>query len=336
MSVASNGQGVDVRRAFAADASGPVTVVLATARYQPVVDAWIEHAWRVGCRNYRIVCMDLDLLDALREQGDRTMYFWDVLPNACEERIDPPHERAERMEWLTRLRVKLFLHLATHGIDFVHSDADALWLRDPRPMLLENKGFDLLFSQGTTHPWSHFKAFGFTVCAGFFFARASSRTRAYFEMVEQMADRRPSDQFRFNEVLLRLPSRPWKIDAPRLALSPYRSRMVGGRKLMYAPWRYARVPACVHAFGARALRNRQGRFWTHAALLTINRRCMVTSASVMAGRFAGGLNVGVIPMRLVERVPLDDRAEVLVSHVAADGRRLLSDATCRPRPANGR
>ena len=165
-------QGIDVRHAFAADASGPVTVVFATYRYRGMVGVWIEHARRAGCLNYRIVCMDSELLDALCEEGPRAVYYWDVLPELREEGID---SSLNRLSWLTRLRTKLLLHLVAHGIDFVHSDADAFWLCDPRPWLLDHKGCDLLFSQGTTHPWTHFKVTGFTVCAGFFFVRASAQ-----------------------------------------------------------------------------------------------------------------------------------------------------------------
>ncbi len=49
---------------------------------------------------------------------------------------------------------------------------------------------------------------------------------------------------------------------------------------------------------------------------------MVTSARVMTRRLADGLTVGVIPMRLIERVPLTDRGnKVMVSHLAEVKRR---------------
>ena len=47
------------------------------------------------------------------------------------------------------VRMRLFLHLAANGCDFIHSDADAFWLRDPRPWLMRHPDYDLLCSQGT-------------------------------------------------------------------------------------------------------------------------------------------------------------------------------------------
>ena len=290
-----------------------------------MVRVWIEHARRAGCLNYRIICMDLDLLDALREEGDRAVYFYDVLPDVREEEIDTIPETRERLALLTRLRTKFFLHLTAHDIDFLHSDADALWLRDPRPWLLKHKGFDLLFSQGTMHPWVHFKAVGFTVCAGFFFARASALTRAFFETAERMAAWQPSDQARFNEILLHDSSGHWEIEAPRLALAPLQTL---GNQIIY--WRYARWKPRVPALLAWILGDRLGLFWTRAIRAALRFRgylCMMTSASVMTRRLTNGLTIGVIPMRLVERVPLANREEMLICHTTEGKRRIVPEST---------
>ena len=321
MSGTLDGRGVDVRHVFAADVSGPVTVVFATYLFHDMVRAWIEHARRAGCLNYRIICMDLDLLDALREEGDRAVYFWDMLPDVREERIDTIPERHKRLALLTRLRTKFFLHLTAHGIDFVHSDADALWLRDPRPWLLKHKGFDLLFSQGTMHPFWHFESVGFTICAGFFFARASALTHAFFQAAERMEEWQPSDQARFNEILLRDSSGRWEIEAPRLALTSSQSL---GSRIIY--WRYARWKPRVHVLLAWILGGRMGPFWTRAIRAALRLRgylCIITSARVMTKRFVNGLTVGVIPMRLVERVPLADSEEMLVCHTTEAKHRIV-------------
>ena len=40
--------------------------------------------------------------------------------------------------WLLRLRI--FALLAAHGVDFVHSNLDAVWLDDPRPACFADPG----------------------------------------------------------------------------------------------------------------------------------------------------------------------------------------------------
>lgn len=46
-------------------------------------------------------------------------------------------DRRARVNALLPLRVKLLVHLAAAGCDFIHCDADAFWLGDPRPGLTE-------------------------------------------------------------------------------------------------------------------------------------------------------------------------------------------------------
>ena len=112
---------------------------------------------------------------------------------------------------LTPLRVKLFLHLAKNGYDFIHSDADAVWFRDPRPWLMSHPEYDLLFSQGTTHPRSQYHSHHFVLCAGFFLSRSNSRTQGYFEKVDVLLTGYPSDQLHINNVLLYDTTKHWNI-----------------------------------------------------------------------------------------------------------------------------
>ena len=165
------GNGADCGVAeFSALPEGPVTVVFATFGYRHVVRAWMERAERAGVGHYRIVCLDGPLLRELREGcGERrAVSYRDLVPGAERVDIDALPDAAARMRVLTPLRMALFRRLAEAGHDFVHCDADAFWQRDLRPWLARQGGYDLLFSQGTTHPVAHFKAHHFTLCAGFF------------------------------------------------------------------------------------------------------------------------------------------------------------------------
>lgn len=298
--------------AFAPVGDTPVTIVVATYRYRRLVDSWIDHARRARCEHYRIVCMDEHLRAHLRDRGEvqRAVLFWDAMPELTPTDVDTIGDPRHRLAALTKLRTKLFERLAELGCDFVHSDADALWLRDPRPWLLGQKHFDLLFSQATTRPNSHLEKYRFTLCAGFFFARSNERTLAYFRAADALAEFMPSDQRRMNVLLLEDPSPDWRIVRPQLAFA---RAPAGPRRIWRQPLRGERS----NALATRVLRHPRTRMLAAGLLALVRYECMVTSPEVMARQFADGLSVGVIPMGMVQRVPLGGNGAPHVSHLWA-------------------
>ena len=211
--------------AFDSTDEGPVAIVFGTFNYRPTVWRWIEAARRASCAGWRIVCLDRDLVRWLQEHGAgaQAVYYYDVLPDA------PRHDfaalqREALLRALLPLRTRLFLHLANAGRDFVHSDADAVWTRDPRRYMARHPDFDLLFSQGTWFPPEHYSRFGFVLCAGFFLCRSNARTRDFFERVEALGREDVDDQRRMNHVLLQDPEARWEIFAPVLRIRHLRPR----------------------------------------------------------------------------------------------------------------
>ena len=302
---------LDLAAAFGASGDMPVTIVVANRPFLKLVQRWSLHARTAGCEHYRIVCMDDGLLSDLRAAGEgaRILRLRDLLPDIPAVDCSAPDDPLERLQSLTVLRVKLFRRLVEAGCDFVHSDADAFWLRDPRPCLQRHPKFDLLFSQGTVHPRATLQAYGFTICPGFFLARANARTRRYFAQVDGLSEWRRSDQERMNAVLTDDPSGRWEVDGAQLSVRKRRPGAANRRWIRLRP-RFLEV-GVARALHARAL----GR-WPQLALQAVGWNGMVTSEQVIAGRFSEGLTVGVIPMRLVERVRFAPLANVLVSHVA--------------------
>ena len=281
---------------------GPVTVVFGTAGYRNTIARWIEHARAAGCRHYRIVCLDCTLLDALRGAGEaeRAIDFHELLPNVRREDFDAMAPAA-RLKALTPLRAQLFRRLAAAGCDFIHSDADAFWLRDPRPWLMRQYGYDLLLSQGTVFPPAHYRRHRFTVCAGFFLCRANERTRVYFERVDSLARTHPSDQVRMNAVLLEDSEGGWRLKRPVVAVR--------------ANGQWARPPF-ERWFGSCA-RYALARPVTRTLANLVGLLCrldwMLTSRQVIEGRF-GSLTAGVIPMHIVMRGRFAHLEEPLVMH----------------------
>ena len=80
------------------------------------------------------------------------MSYYALFPDTPRVDVDAIAGNFLRLRVLTAMRLKLFRVLIDQGFDFMHSDADAFWLRDPRPWLAEQTGYDLLCSQGTDRP----------------------------------------------------------------------------------------------------------------------------------------------------------------------------------------
>ena len=326
-------------------ADEPVTIVFGTFNYREKVGEWIDAVRELGCDGWRILCMDAELMRWLEKRGDgaQAVDYYRVLPDA--PRYDfGKLDRREKMKALMPLRTGLFLYLAAAGRDFLHSDADALWRQDPRPYLAQQREYDLLMSQGI-EKLEHYKRFGFTLCAGFFVCRSNARTRAYFEKVEALFkdEKRKIDQIRMNEVLVRDREVRWEVRRPVLRsrqrwpnntrpslraglpawLKAYAlfSRRWRSFLRKYSPWR----PSGKRCWAVRrsVLRKHgNNREWMDSQALARelakgrkgNNPCIVTSESMIRGRFSGGLTVGVIPMHLVTRYNVTPKDRSLVAH----------------------
>ncbi len=295
--------------AFAATEEGPTAVVFGTFNYRRTVWRWIKAARRASVNGWRIVCMELELVAWLERRGEgaRALYYYDLVRDVPRQDFAVLDRTAVRRA-LWPLRTRLFLHLANAGCDFVHSDADAFWKRDPRRYLAEHPEFDLLISQGTWFPLQFHRQFGFVLCAGFFLCRSNAQTRRYFERVQALESSNGDDQWRMNIVLLRDPESRWEVRDPVSRRSVCRRVSDGEGR-----WRWARsltrkVSSRLPWVGVRS-------FQPGPAVLRDERSCVVlTSKAVIRGEFSGGLTVGVIPMHLVTRRRVTRRCESLVVH----------------------
>lgn len=317
-------------------AGTPVTLVFGTFGYRSILERWIEHARAVGCRDYRVVCLDDRLLRYLREDRaeTRAVAYRALLPNEPRVDIDALKHHGRRLQALTPRRVTLFRELAENGIDFIHSDADAFWLRDPRPWLEDRGHYDLLVSQGTALPSEHSDRHGFVLCAGFFLCRANERTVRLWSAVEAAVADCPDDQVCLNRALLNDPQGRWRIRSPQPVFAV---RTPVGHLL-----RRFGLTAPVPGWFRLPVRSRTGeRIWRGLAGTPLRRRCarllrrcvlrsIVTSDSVMDGHFAGGLRVGVVPMSVVRRVRIegdDPRAERRLRVLHLSGNKALVDSS---------
>ena len=279
----------------------PVTIVFGTFDYRNVINKWIDHALS-NCDHWRIICLDKELISWLNEMGHdtRAVYLYDLFPDVTPHSLNNLNEKS-KAQIIFELRKKLFYALAKSGRDFIHSDADAFWLQDPRPWLAQHNEFDLLISQGTHGPKSHFIRYHFTLCAGFFLCRANTRTQDYFRQVAEAEWF--LDQKSMNEILLQDPEARWEIHQPSIWWSS--AGRVGGkwRKIPILPgvlaWGQRFTPLLLRRIEAKLLQLRcPGKLCRLRSLLNY----IYISPQIIDGKFSNGLTVGVIPMHLVTRI----------------------------------
>ena len=283
----------------------PVTIVFGTFNYRRIIRKWINHA-ESSCDHWRIICLDQELVGWLNEigHGSRAVYFYDLFPNMHQYGLD----NMRGCIIFRKIRPQLWCALADSGRDFIHSDADAFWLQDPRPWLLKHTAFDLLISQGTFSPMPQFARHHFVLCAGFFFCRANARTQDYFRRVKKA---KMIDQLVMNKLLLHDPNMRWQIHQPaifwsktgRLRHPLYKTTTV----LRYTP---------IWLFNFRKWLSR--RHYLKMLCPLINRFIffIYISSEVIKGSASDGLTVGVIPMHLVTRIKQEPVPSTLplVSH----------------------
>ncbi len=166
---------------------GLLPVVFADARYGAVLENWLRHAMRAGVAETLVVALDAETEAACRGRPGLGVLGL---------------RHAGTLASLWALRLRLFAVLTRAGVGFVHSDADAVWVADPRPALAALPG-DLVFSLGTVWPSAAHVAWGFVLCCGLFAARPGPAVAAFLDGLAAEAEAgQPDDQVLLNHRLL--------------------------------------------------------------------------------------------------------------------------------------
>lgn len=164
-----------------------VTLVVADDGYREVVLNWLVAARSAG-RADAVVC---------------------TLDDALHRHLESLGIPSARLPWdgslpgLWETRTRLVRELLVRGTAVTHSDADAVWLRDPAPHIAAHPQADLIASQGTVWPVDALRTLGFVVCCGFFHLRATARSVQLLDEVLQVMAHDPGrdDQAALNRVL---------------------------------------------------------------------------------------------------------------------------------------
>ena len=176
-----------------------VTLVFADSNYGDVVRNWITHARLTGAQNFVIIALDHKLFRELKTesvscvQGD--------IPGSLNN--------------LWRYRVFCLQAGLEFGFHVAHSDADAVWLRDPTAELLKDYKVDATFSQGTIWPTDVLASWGFVLCCGLFGFRSTINSRRLVKRWVTELDEDPDDQRSLNRLLLNMEI-SWPNGNPRI------------------------------------------------------------------------------------------------------------------------
>jgi hypothetical protein len=153
--------------------------------YLDLLDIWRRQSGAIIGRPPLICCMDA-------VSADRCAGWPDV------ETVRPASVPNTRHRfWLERFDS---LARCLEVGDILHSDADAFWLSPPWELLAESAD-DLVFSREFGIPRSLVRKWGFVLCCGWFAARSTPATRAFFGHWRALTARRMDDQLALNELL---------------------------------------------------------------------------------------------------------------------------------------
>jgi hypothetical protein len=170
--------------------------------FVPLLEAWDAISGRVLGDDTEIYCMD-DAAHAELEPRHRAgSIACRPLQGTAAERQEAGKEgldgASRQAFWLRRFSLLRAENLAR---DFVHSDLDAFWLEDLRPVL-EAHPADLVFSNEFGLPREAVEAWGFSLCCGLFSARSTPAAQAFFKVWNERTKAWRDDQKALNHLLL--------------------------------------------------------------------------------------------------------------------------------------
>ena len=133
-----------------ADSRRNLIITFCSSSYFELLKNWLTALGRLGQFPVLVCALDKALADALRVEG---------VPVVCTPcKIDLSDIRS--------VRTKTIRDLVAAGFNVTQSDVDAVWLRDPRP-LMKSLDADIISSQGSVYPNSCLKCAGHVLCCGF-------------------------------------------------------------------------------------------------------------------------------------------------------------------------
>jgi len=173
--------------AIARKDNNTIALTFSDHRYKEVLLNWLIGLNRLGITNYFVVSLDEEIHAFLSERGFPS--FLSPLQGTLSN--------------LWALRIKIFRTLCAADINFIHSDTDAIWLRNPIPEYFGASDHHIIASSGTVWPSDVVKTQGFVFCCGLFYMKGCAQTLALMEEVSSDVAVSGDDQVSLNKVIQR-------------------------------------------------------------------------------------------------------------------------------------
>jgi len=208
-----------------------VTLLTADTTYLPCLLNWLAIALPHGhTETVLVLALDDVVHAAVRSNHGRSIHVDDV---DDVDAVDPASGDAavsrRSSTWLTRMIVAQHI-LKNEGTDVLMSDLDALWLRDPLPMVATHlaRGVEVVASRASSLPRPQAEKWGATVCMGFVYFTTSRGSLALFgrTVAAMRLQEKPDDQVAFNEVLDNMHRDPTDAD-PAVGMTPLHDPTIG-------------------------------------------------------------------------------------------------------------
>jgi len=173
-----------------------IVLTFVSEDYIPVGQNWLRHVETIS-PDAKVLIIALDRATEAAFPDNLVQYN-----PADEEGLAP----------LWRHRIEVLRKFLDQGYDVIHSDADAVWVRDPLPFLSECNA-EMIFSQGTVWPPDVHAHHGLVLCCGFFYLRNTPSVRSFLSEVSHRVSLEKDDQASINR-LVDENGVTWRIENP--------------------------------------------------------------------------------------------------------------------------
>ena len=112
--------------------------------------------------------------------------------------------------WVHRLDV--LIELLDQGTDLIHSDADAVWVKNPLPLMQAARA-NMVFSQGTVWPADIHSKRGLVLCCGLFYLQNTPDVRDFLVRIGRRVSEERDDQVSINRELDDIIGK-WRVEEP--------------------------------------------------------------------------------------------------------------------------
>ncbi len=177
----------------------PLIVTFCSKEYIPVTHNWLVHLTHLKLEgNALIVALDRSTAEAF--------------DSCCQVLNRPLIVETGNLQTLWVHRIMVLKELLDNGHSLIHSDSDAVWLRNPLSTI-DATGTSLVFSQGTVWPPKAHALHHVVLCCGFFFLACDHYARSFLDAIDARVRKDQDDQVSVNlEIIERISG--WQINSP--------------------------------------------------------------------------------------------------------------------------